>query len=123
MGERRLYALKWGVFVKWCCDAHIDPAACSMSDVLCFLQYRLDSGSLPSTLKVYVATIASFHSLLGGQSIGRHALVVGFLKASRRLYPVQDLCFETDWPSQNIFTRFYKLDVQSLNSQVLLVSA
>ncbi len=30
--------------------------------VLSLLQYRLDSGSLPSTLKVYVAAIASFRA-------------------------------------------------------------
>ncbi len=40
------------------------------SRMLSFLQYRLDSGSLPSTLKVYVAAIASFRSPQGGQSIG-----------------------------------------------------
>ncbi len=57
---RRLYALKWGLFVKWCHQAHIDPVTCTVSDVLSFLQYRLDSGSLPSTLKVYVAAIAAF---------------------------------------------------------------
>ncbi len=57
---RRLYALKWGVFVKWCDQAHIDPATCTVSDVLSFLKYRLDSGSLPSTLKVFVADIALF---------------------------------------------------------------
>ncbi len=57
---RRLYALKWGVFVKWFDQAHIDPATCTVSDVLSFLQYRLDSGSLPSTLKVYVAAITAF---------------------------------------------------------------
>ncbi len=50
---RRLYALKWGVFVKCCGDVHIDPATCSVLDVLHFLQHRLDSWSLPSTLKVY----------------------------------------------------------------------
>ncbi len=71
---RCLYALKWEVFVKWCGDVHIDPATCSVLDVLRFLQYRLDSGYLPSTLKVYVAAIASFRSPLRGQSIGRHAL-------------------------------------------------
>ncbi len=84
---RRLYALKWGVFVKWCCDVHIDPATCTVSDVLRFIQHKLDSGSLPSTLKVYVAAIASFRSPLDGQSIGRHALVVSFLKGARRLHP------------------------------------
>ncbi len=84
---RRLYALKWGVFVKWCGQAHIDPATCTVSDVLSFLQYRLDSGSLPSTLKVYVAAIALFRSPQGGQSIGRHAMVVSFLKGAKRLHP------------------------------------
>ncbi len=84
---RRLYALKWGVFVKWCHQAHIDPVACTVLDVLSFLQYRLDSGSLPSTLKVYVAAIAAFRSPQGGQSIGRDPMVVSFLKGARRLHP------------------------------------
>ncbi len=84
---RRLYALKWGVFVKWCHQAHIDPVTCTVSDVLSFLQYRLDSGSLPSTLKVYVAAIAAFRPPQGGQSIGRNAMVVSFLKGARRLHP------------------------------------
>ncbi len=75
---RCLYALEWGVFVKWCGQAHIDPATCTVSDVLSFLQYSLDSGSLPSTLKVYVAAIT-------GQSSGRHALVESFLKGAKRL--------------------------------------
>ncbi len=34
--SRRLYALKRGVFVKWCGDVHIDSATCSVSDVLHF---------------------------------------------------------------------------------------
>ncbi len=84
---RRLYALKWGVFVKWCHQAHIDPVVCTVLDVLSSLQYRLDSGSLPSTLKVYVAAIAAFRSPQGGQSIGRDPMVVSFLKGARRLHP------------------------------------
>ncbi len=84
---RRLYALKWGVFVKWCHQAHINPVTCTMSDVLSFLQYRLDSGSLPSTLKVYVAAIAALRPPQGRQSIGRNAMVVSFLKGARRLHP------------------------------------
>ncbi len=57
-----------------------------LSDVLSFLQYRLDSGSLPLTLKVYVAAVASFRSPQKGQSIGRHALVVSFLKGAKGLH-------------------------------------
>ncbi len=82
-----LYALKWGVFVKWCHQAHIDPVTCTVLNVLSFLQNRLDSGSLPSTLKVYVAAIAAFRSPQGGQSIGRDPMVVSFLKGARRLHP------------------------------------
>ncbi len=84
---RCLYASKWGVFVKWCHQAHIDPVTCTVLNVLSFLQYRLDSGSLPSTLKVYVAAIAAFRSPQGGQSIGRDPMVVSFLKGARRLHP------------------------------------
>ncbi len=40
---------------------------------------------------------------------------------SRGMY-IQDICLAADWSSQNPFTRFYKLDVQSLASQVLSVS-
>ncbi len=73
--------------MKWCHQAHIDPVTCTVLDVLSFLQYRLDSGSLPSTLKVYVAAIAAFRSPQGGQSIGRDPMVVSFLKGARRLHP------------------------------------
>ncbi len=63
--------------------AHTNLATCY---VLCFLQYKLDGGYLPSTLKVYGAAIASFRSPLDGQSIDRHVLVVSFLKGVRRLH-------------------------------------
>ncbi|XDV15183.1 hypothetical protein PO909_015313 [Leuciscus waleckii] len=86
---RRLYALKWGVFTKWCQDIEIDPVTSSVSDVLRFLQHRMDSGSLPSTLKVYVAAIAAFRSPVDGQSIGKHAMVTRFLRGARRLCPSQ----------------------------------
>ncbi len=68
--------------MKWCGQAHIDPAICTVSDVLSSLQYRLDSGSLPSTLKVYVA-----QPLQCGQSIGRLAMVASFRKGAKRLHP------------------------------------
>ncbi len=55
-------------------------------DVLRFLRYRLDSESLPSTLKVNMAAVASFYSPLDRQMIDRHALVMSFLKGTRRLH-------------------------------------
>lgn len=55
---RHLYTLKWGVFVKWCCDKNINLANCPVLDVLRLLQQRLDNGSLPSMLKIYEAAIS-----------------------------------------------------------------
>ncbi len=37
-----------------------DPENCPVSDILDFLQQRMDDGSMPSTLKVYVAAILAF---------------------------------------------------------------
>ncbi len=46
---RRWYASKWECL--WKSQAHIDPTTCTVSYVLSFPLHRLDSGSLPSTLK------------------------------------------------------------------------
>ncbi len=47
------------------------------------------AGLSPSTLKVYVAAIAAYHALQGGQSMGRHTFVRRFLRGTRRLRTVQ----------------------------------
>ncbi|XP_016097960.1 NACHT, LRR and PYD domains-containing protein 12-like [Sinocyclocheilus grahami] len=67
--------------------------SCPVSDVLRFLQHKLNNGSLPSMLKVYVAAIASFRSPVDGQSIGKHALVVRFLKAAPSVPPWDSALF------------------------------
>lgn len=56
-----------------------------MLDVLCFLQHRLDNGSLQSTLKDNVASIALFHSPVDDQSIVSYALVVRFLRGGKEI--------------------------------------
>ncbi|KAI2646292.1 ORF V: Enzymatic polyprotein [Labeo rohita] len=84
---RRLYALKWSVFSTWCSTRGKDPAFCDISVILSFLQELLDKGRSPSTLKVYVAAIAAFHTPIADRSIGRNNLVVRFLKGSRRMNP------------------------------------
>lgn len=84
---RRLYALKWGVFAHWCDSKNEDPVVCAIPVVLTFLQERLDNGSSPSTLKVYVAAIAASHSILDGRSVGKHPLITSFLRGARRLNP------------------------------------
>ncbi len=65
---RHLYALKWGVFVKWCSDVHIDPATCSVSDVLRFLQHRLDSAGVGNPWLFHPSVVTPCS--VGVQSVG-----------------------------------------------------
>ncbi len=82
---RRAYALKWNLFVKWCSSHREDPRRCSIRAVLSFLQQGLERRLPPSTLKVYVAAISAHHDPIEGRSVGKHDLVVRFLRGARRL--------------------------------------
>ncbi len=88
---RRLYALKWSVFSTWCLNRGENPSTSELAVVLSFLQELLDKGRSHSTLKVFVAAIASFHAPIAGQSVGRDNSVVRFLKGARRLNPPRPL--------------------------------
>ncbi len=44
-------------------------------------------GLSPSTLKIYVAVIATRHDAVDGKSVGKHDLVIRFLRGARRLNP------------------------------------
>ncbi len=84
---RRAYALKWNLFVKWCSSRREDPRRCSIGVVLSFLQQGLERRLSPSTLKVHAAAISAYHDHIDGKSIGKHDLVVRFLRGARRLNP------------------------------------
>ncbi|KAI2646019.1 ORF V: Enzymatic polyprotein [Labeo rohita] len=84
---RQAYALKWGLFVDWCSFHREDPQRCSVGVVLSFLQDKLERRLSPSTLKVYVAAIAAYHDAVDGLSLGKHHLIVRFLRGARRLNP------------------------------------
>ena len=84
---RQAYALKWSLFTNWCSSHREDPRRCSVRVVLSFLQGRLERRLSPSTLKVYVAAIAAHHDAVDGRSLGRHDLIVRFLRGARRLNP------------------------------------
>ncbi|KAI2663425.1 Transposon Tf2-9 polyprotein [Labeo rohita] len=75
------------VFMKWCRLNGHDLENCPVSDILEFLQQRMDGSSMPSTLKVYVAAILAFHATVDGHSVGKHDLVTRFLRGARRLRP------------------------------------
>ncbi len=86
---RRAYALKWNLFVEWCSSHREDPRRCSIRAVLSFLQQGLERRLSPSTLKVYVAAISAHHDPVEGRSVGKHDLVVRFLRGARRLNPLR----------------------------------
>ncbi len=84
---RQAYALKWSLFANWCSSRREDPRRCTIGLVLSFLQERLERRLSPSTLKVYVAAIAAHHDAVDGRSLGKHDLIVRFLRGARRLNP------------------------------------
>ncbi len=84
---RGAYTLKWNLFVEWCSSHQEDPRRCSIRAVLSFLQQGLERRLSPSTLKVYVAAIFTHHNPVEGKSVGKHNLVVRFLRGARRLNP------------------------------------
>ncbi len=86
---RQTYALKWSLFVNWCSSRREDPQRCTIGLVLSFLQERLERRRSPSTLKVYVAAITAHHDAVDGRSLGKHDLIVRFLKGARRMNPTR----------------------------------
>ncbi|KAI2662351.1 Beta-glucosidase A [Labeo rohita] len=80
------YALKWGLFADWCSSRREDPQRW-VGVVLFFLQEKLERRLSPSTLKVYVAAIPAYHDAVDGLSLGKHHLIIRFLRGARRLNP------------------------------------
>ncbi len=84
---RQTYALKWSLFGNWCSSRREDSRRCTIGVVLSFLQESLERRLSPSTLKVYVAAIAAHYDEVDGRSLGKHDLIVRFLKGARRMNP------------------------------------
>ncbi len=87
LSTRQAYRQKWNMFVDWCSPRREDPHRCPIAVVLSFLQDGLERRLSPSTLKVYVAAIAAHHDAVDGKSLGKHDLVIRFLRGARRLNP------------------------------------
>ncbi len=76
-----LYALIWSIFTAWCQDRDLEPVTSEVSVVLSFLQEMLDKQRSSSTIKVYAAAIAAFHTPIAGHSVGREVRKFNFNKA------------------------------------------
>ncbi len=80
------YSSNWRIFSTWCQDHLLDPTNCETNFVLRLFQSLLDSGRSVNIIKVYIAAISHFHSLVD-VSAGKHSLVSHFLKGAYRLWP------------------------------------
>ncbi len=84
---RRALALELSLFTIWCSSRREDPRRCTIGVMLSSLQERLERRLSPSTLKVYAAAIAAHHVAVDGWPMGKHNLIVRFLRGARRLNP------------------------------------
>jgi hypothetical protein len=117
---RRLYALKWNLFVVWCSSHEENPRSCSIRAVLSFLQDGLERRLSPSTLKVYVAAIAAHHGAVEGKSLGKHDLIVRFLRGARRLNPPRPLSIPS-WDLSLVLSALQRPPFEPLQSAELKV--
>ncbi len=98
--------------------------------VLSFLQEGLERRLSPSTLKVYVAAIAAHHDAVDGKSVGKHDLVIRFLRGARRLNPLRPhLVRSWDFPSvltalkKELFEPLQSVELKLLSLKTVLLIA
>ncbi|KAL0170709.1 hypothetical protein M9458_035305, partial [Cirrhinus mrigala] len=127
---RRLYDLKWRIFVNWCSSHGKDPRSCGIKSVLSFLQEGLDRHLSASTLKVHVAAISANHDLVGGRSVGKHDLIIRFLRGARRLNPPRshlipswDLAVVLQGLQQDPFEPLQSVELDALSFKTALLTA
>ncbi|KAL0201654.1 hypothetical protein M9458_004841, partial [Cirrhinus mrigala] len=107
--------LRWGLFADWCSSCHEDPQRCSIGVVLSFLQEKLERRLSPSTLKIYVAAIAAYHDAVDGLSLGRHHLIIRFLRGARRLNPPRSHLIPS-WDLSGVLTGLQRDPFEPLES-------
>ncbi len=124
---RQTYALKWSLFVTWCSSCREDPRRCTIGVVLSFLQERLERRLSPSTLKVYVAAIVAHHDAVDGRSLGKHDLIVRFLKGMNPsrppLVPSWDLSIVLAGLQRGPFEPLDSVELKFLSLKTALLTA
>ncbi len=126
---RQTYALKWNLFANWCSSRRENPQRCTIGVVLSFLQERLKRRLSPSTLKVYVAAIAAHYDAVDVRSLGKHDLIVRFLKGARRmnssrspLMPTWDLSIVLAGLQRGPFDPLDSVELKFLSAKTVLLT-
>ncbi|KAL0193870.1 hypothetical protein M9458_012166, partial [Cirrhinus mrigala] len=120
---RRLYDLKWRIFVNWCSSHGKDPRNCGIKLVLSFLQEGLDRHLSASTLKVHVAAISANPDLVGGRSVGKHHLIIRLNPPRSHLIPSWDLAVVLQGLQQDPFEPLQSVELDALSFKTALLTA
>ncbi len=92
--------------------------------MLSFLQQGLERRLSPSTLKVYVAAISAHHDPVEGRSVGKHDLVVRFLRGARPpSLPSWDLALVLRALQIAPFEPLQSVELKFLSMKTLLLTA
>ncbi|KAI2646122.1 G1/S-specific cyclin-E1 [Labeo rohita] len=82
-----------------------------------------------STLKVHVAAISANHDMVGGRLVGKHDLVIRFLRGARRLNPPRphlipswDLAVVLQGLQQDPFEPFQSVELNALSLKIALLT-
>ncbi len=92
LSTKKLYSSKWRVFESWCLVNAVDPVNCPVGSVLEFLQHKFLARAAATTLRVYVAAIATRRDS-DNVPLGRHRFVSSLMRGAKRLRPVHPPSF------------------------------
>ncbi len=105
-------------------------AAVQDDDAETHFRVRPSPRLVPSTLKVYVAAISAHHDPIEGRSVGKHDLVVRFLRGARRLNPPRppslpswDLALVLRALQIALFEPLLSVELKFLSMKTLLLTA
>ncbi|KAL0191950.1 hypothetical protein M9458_010246, partial [Cirrhinus mrigala] len=124
---QRLYNLKWCIFVNWCASQR-EGSMEMWHQISAILPPRRHLSA--STLKVQVAAISANYDLVEGRSVGKHNLVIRFLRGARRLNPPR-LCLIPSWDlsvvlqalQQDPFEPLQSVDLSALSMKTAVLTA
>ncbi|KAL0150306.1 hypothetical protein M9458_054414 [Cirrhinus mrigala] len=122
-----LYDVKWRIFVNWCSSQGKDPLRCGIESVLSFLQGGLDRHLSAATLEVHVVAVSANHDFVEGRLVGRHDLLIRFLRGVRKLNPPR-LHLIPSWDlavvlQQDPFESLQSVNLNALSLKTALLTA
>ena len=89
------YESTWKAWSGWCSEREINPFSTTLENILEFLTDLFYKGSKFRTLGMYKSAISSNHETVDGFVIGKHPMMVKFMKGVFSLRPPEPKYFVT----------------------------